>query len=478
VDAVNRRNNITSREEEGGVKRAARFLFGRQIFGVLVSVGAVLAITRSIGPSAYGTYASAFGIVYFLQNVGSLGIGTYLKRLPNRLTDHDCDQAFTLLAPLSFLTTAIGLVLVFGGVFAHPAPAFSAVACALLATIPLMHLQQIYLSRLEVELAYDRVGTVELVGLAMYFAVGFALARVNAGPWAPVGGWWAQQLALTCGFAFRSNYLPRLAWSASSAGEMLKYGAASTAATIAFSLKSLVVPVYIPKAIGTVAVGQIALSIRILEQLAFLRQVTSRMAIPILARKVREPEALRRAFTMAAELQLLAVAVPVVAFALVSGRVIPAVFGPQWSAAGNLVPLLAPPALALAAFNLHNVVLGLNSRPLTLFVSHAVGATCLWSAAVTLVPVFGIEGYAFAELAAMGSWLITDKLVARRYPRPKYPTLLTWWLGASLTALAPVLSWWLLFAAPAALLSPWSLRALRKYVMLLSERAHVSPDLE
>jgi PST family polysaccharide transporter len=73
----------------------------RQALGILLSLIGVLFITRVIGPTEYGLYGVAYGIVSFLGGLGIWGLDVYLLRKTSNPDQQDYDQAFTLLLCIS-----------------------------------------------------------------------------------------------------------------------------------------------------------------------------------------------------------------------------------------------------------------------------------------------------------------------------------------------------------------------------------------
>jgi len=87
-----------------------------------------------------------------------------------------------------------------------------------------VNLQQVPLSLLERELNYNSIGLIEIIGQLGFFAVALGVAVVNPTAWAPVFGWWAQQVVLLLGYWSRAGYRPRLVWQRDIVREMLGFG--------------------------------------------------------------------------------------------------------------------------------------------------------------------------------------------------------------------------------------------------------------
>jgi O-antigen/teichoic acid export membrane protein len=453
------------------VLKGGRLLLIRQAAGLLVSVGGVLALTRLIGPSSYGVYAAAFGIMFVGQAMGELSLDVFLVRHAGELPLRLCHQVFTVLVVLGAITTAVLFSLAPILASLLDLPRFTGVALALFASIPVIHLQQVPLSRLERQLDYRSIGLIEVSTQLAFFAVALPSAALGAGVWAPVAGWWTQQLILLFGFWSRDTYRPRLVWDAREVREILAYGIVATSSTFAYSLRNLVNPLLVGAVAGAAAVGYVSLAIRLVEQLGFAKQVMTRLSIAVLARIVDDRDRLRRALTQGTELQLLTVGLPLTGFSLLASMLIPILFGEEWRRVATLVPLLTPAYLAAAAFNLHLAVMMTRARPWDVVLSQGGSSALLWGAAAYFLPRYGVNGYAYGELVAAASWLLTDRLMARRFPRPEYTVSAGWWAALSATALAPVVSWWLVLALPACLLMPRSVSELRSVASLLVPRS-------
>lgn len=446
---------------KASVLRGGRFLLTRQGLGLVLSLVGVLAITRAIGAGGYGLYAAAFGIAFFAQATSELSLDVYLVRFPGDLGREVCDQVFTLLVILAVVATA-------ALVAAAPAIAhfvqirdFEPIAVAMFASIPLTQLQQVHLSRLERSFDYKRIGAVELAAQVGYLAVALPAAFAMHSAWAPVMGWWFQQLILLVGFWVSDAYRPRLLWVRVLALDALKYGLVTNSSNFVYSTRTLVAPILVSRLLGATGVGYIALALRLVQQLGFVQLVMLRISIAVLGKVADDGARLRRAMTQGAEMQLLSVGIPLTCFSLVAAKVIPLVFGSNWAPVARLLPVLSIPYMALSLFSVVTATLSLDPRPWRLLITQASNAGLLWLGALIFIPKCGIAGYAYAELCTMASWVVADRLLVLSRPRPDYRYVLPWWLGLSAASIAPVTTWWTLVAIPVALALPGSVRELR-----------------
>lgn len=440
------------------VMQRGRVLLVRQVAGLIVTLVGMLALTRIIGPADYGVYTAAFTIAFFAQTMGELSLDVFIVRHPGELSLEVCHQVFTLLLVLAVGTTTLMLAITPLIADIVRLPNFTPVMLVLFASIPIMHMQQVPLSRLERRLDYGSIGPVEVGAQVAFYVVAVPMAVKGAGVWAPVAGWWSEQLVLLLGFWLRDDYRPSLRWRPAEIRQILAFGGASTGSTFVYNLRNLVNPLLVGSTLGAAAVGYVSLSVRLLEQLAFARNIILRMWLAVVARVVEDRERLRRGLESAMEMQIVAVGIPQAGFALTGALVIPRVFGAKWTEMADLVPILMPSSLAFTTFQLVNAVMLTKRRPWELFFSQGASTILLAVGAAVLLPIDGVKGYGYAELIAMASWIVADHFFAKHFLRPKYTVPLCWWLGLSAIGLAPVTSWWLALVAAPCLLSPASVR--------------------
>jgi PST family polysaccharide transporter len=458
------------------VMRGGALLLGRQMLGAVLAFLGMLALARLLGPEQNGIYFTAFGIVFFVQNAAKLGLDVFLLRVPDPVDTRMLDQVFLLLCGLG--VTACALVAAASPAIADALhmPDLEGPMLAMSATIPAMHLYRVPLAKLERELAFGRIGIAELAAQALFFGIAIAAAFRGLGPYAPVLGWWAQQIALLVAFFSLAGYRPAFHWSSAIAREALAHGSLVTGSVLIQSLRSLIVPIVIGGAQGPAAVGIVALATRLIENLSMARTVIARIAVPVLGKLSHDRSRLVATLCLGIEVQTLAVAGPILIFSLAAGFLIPLLFGPGWEEAARMVTLLAPSAIAAAVFSLFTQLLMTEARPRGLVLAQAAATSLAWIAAAIAVPRLGVTGFAFAELAAALAWIVPARLVRRRLGPVSYDPAGLWAGAASLAALSPVVGWWLLLPLPALALNPATRRAFRRAAAALSGSAPGSSD--
>lgn len=427
------------------------YLMLRQGLGVLVSAVGVLLLTRAIGPGNYGLWAAALGIYYYLFNVSRLGIEVYLIRSEEEPRSQDYHQAFTLLLLLGLTGTGLGIL-------ALPLierwvrlEGFSPVAMVLFVALPVSVLGLVPLVHLERALEYKRIALIELCGLTTTYAVALPLAYGGLGPWAPVSGWWAQQLLTLCLLYRRSTYRPRLHWEAARARAMLRYGLSYSASNWIWQLRDLVNPLLVGRYAGAEAVGYVALASRLVQQFSFdITGVVHRLSIAALARIQVERRRLTNAVAEGTNLQLMALGPLLVGAGLVAYYILPPLLGASWVPVLEIYPFIALHYLGYAMFSLSISALQVLRRNREVAAFHLLHIVVFAAAAALLVPRLGFIGYGWAEVVALPTFVLLQIWVRSRIGRVSYARAGVWFLGWSLPLFSPQLGplAWVSLVAP------------------------------
>ena len=417
------------------VVRGSAFLVIRQGVGVVIGVGGILLLTRLIGPAAYGTFAAAQVVLSYAVAVTELGLGVYLIRMAQSEEETAFHQAFTLLLILGVGGALIGMALLPLLKALVPLPGFGPAVVALLAGLPMVHLAKVPIARLEHRLDYRRVAIIEIAGIFAYYGVALGLAFRGWKVGAPIAGWWAQ-FGLHLLMAFRTGYRPRLMWNVPLIRKMLRYGTAYSVSLWVQQLRSFINPVIVGRFVGATGVGYVALAIRIVEQLGFVRTATARISIAALARLQGERERIERAVTEGMTLQILSVGPLFIAFGLVAPWAIPRAFGPAWLPVLQIYPFVAVGYLFGAMFLLHTSTLIVLERNAAATAFYAAQITALGGVAWFLVLSNGVVGYAWAEVATVPVYLYLHVLVRRYAASPDYLIPSLWLVAFTLPLLS------------------------------------------
>ncbi len=425
------------------VLRGGTFLVIRQGLGVIIGLGGVLLLTRAIGPEKYGLYAACLNIFGYVQSLSQLGIEIFVVRREGEEDSQVYHQAFTLLLLLGLggmLLSLLGLPLLSQWVRLD---GFSSVAGVIFLGLPLVLLSQVPLARLERRLDYKRVAVIELGSQLVYYLVALPLAFQGAGVWAPVAGWCTQQIQ-TVGLLFViSRYRPRLCWNPDLIKQMLSYSVGYSASSWVWQLRNLVNPLVVGRYAGAEAVGYVALAIRLVEVLSFVKGATWRLSIAALGRLQGDPIRLGKAVSEGMSLQILALGPLLVAASWVSPLILPLLFGDRWLPVIQIYPFIALSYLSNAMFNLHSSVLYVLQKNWEVTAFHVAHIILFAGASLLLVPrLSSIVGYGWGEVVALGSYAVIHIFVVRNISSPDYRLPMLWWSASAAALFVYQLGWW------------------------------------
>jgi O-antigen/teichoic acid export membrane protein len=450
------------------VLRGGVYLFVRLGLGMAISTIGIILLTRTIGPGAYGLYAAVLGIYMYLTDLSTWGVEVYLIRREEEPQPQDYHQAFSLLLLLGSAVAGLAIL-------ALPLleqwvrlEGFGSVAVAMFGALPVVLLGRVPLARLERALAYRRVALIELAAQMAFYLVALILAYRGLGVWAPIGGWWAAEL-LRLGLLYgAAAYRPRLHWESARVRAMVKYGLGYSASIWVWQLRVLVNPLVVGRYAGAEAVGYVALAIRIVEQLGFVKFVTWRLSIPALARMQEDLRRMVRAITEGITLQTMAAGVPLVAFSLAAPWIIPVVFGSRWLSVVQVYPFIALGYLANTMFSLHSSALYVLKENWRVTSFHLAHVALFAGSALLLVPYVGLRGYGWAEIAALPSYILIHIGVVARIGRPRYALAVIWFTAWAIPLLGwPFLGPWTLMGIVIPLIWPATRRELLRTVVMV-----------
>ena len=435
-------------------QRGVAFIAARYGASSLIQAGNVLVLTWWIGPRAYGAFVTAVGITTFLSSITRAGLDTHLVRSEEVPTREDYDTAFTLILLISMFLCLVGwLALPLLNLWLHDR-SFAVPYLVLLATIPLVGLAGPLLAKMERALEFRGVAQIEFGGQLCAFVVGAVLAWRGLGVWAPVVGYVAWQAFVLVAARIVSGFAPRLNFNLPRARQMMRFGLGFSASVRVWQLRNLVNPLIVGRFLGTEAVAFVALGVRAVEALGFVRTAVARVEIAALSRLREDPARGREMMQKGARWQIFALGPAFCLLALLGPKFLPTLMGARWSSVLLVFPFIAAAALTNSIFLLEASALFVEGR------QWVVTRTYLWHVALfvsgtaVLVPRFGIAGYGWAELAAcLPCFLLHDALTPNL--RVSLKACLPWLFGFDTAILSVAWSspWrWALWLPLAALL--------------------------
>lgn len=407
------------------VAAAAMYLGWRQFGGIALGIASVFVVTRLIGPADFGRYATAVATIGAISTLLSWGIGIYLVR---QRTDVDTSVEYTALGfQLLAGTIAVGVAAlasrVVSGLNNDPQTAVALLAMA--PGIPLTCVRLVPLARLERQLRFRRIAVIELIGQLLSSTTMLLLALNRDGFWAPVAGWWVQEIALTACLFGAARFRPQVRWNRSTVREILAFGGLFSFSLWSWQSKASLTSILVGRFLGVEAVGILAVTTRLVEGIGFFRSVGWRLALPALSRLKSDAGLMASRTREAIGLQLLAVGIPLTAFSWFAPWIIAPLFGIRWAPVSALFPWLAIAWVTHSAASLVTASLYLRDEMWPAIAYH-LGTTCLVSVLCVLtLPRLGLLGIGIAECAALLS-VFSLRLSRTALPRPDSFSLLAW----------------------------------------------------
>ncbi|MCS7209774.1 MAG: oligosaccharide flippase family protein [Fimbriimonadales bacterium] len=468
IDSVSEReasDSIRQQAVRGGV-----YLTVRRGVSVILGLVGVLLLTRIVGPAAYGVFSAAQGIFNYLLFVGLMSVHIYLIRAAGEGERTLFDQAFWWLLLFSggLAVLAAGAIFAVGTLWVRTEN-FVSVALLLCANLPLTVVSYVPMAMLERKMAYGMVASIEVVSQLAYYAVAIPLAWAGYGVWSLVAGFWIGQLVLPLGFFGATRYRPRWQWDLQTLRPMLRYGFTQALSEWLYNLRELAPSVILLPLAGKEATGYLAIAIRFLTMLGFVREAAGRLALSVFARVQHDSARLARAVSEAMQLQTLALGASLSGFALAAPWVLPILLGAAWDVrailtafgwAGARVLLSALFAIQGSAL----IVKGYLWLMLRANLAYAVLFLGLCYGVLPWLPLeYRLVGFLIADFVAhLPTYWYKHWGMTRFVQRPDYGITVLWSVAMLCALFAPLLGYWLYGASALLLLNPLSVRRLRE----------------
>jgi PST family polysaccharide transporter len=443
------------------LRRGAIFYTARMVISLGITALGIVILTRLVGPAAYGTYAAIVGLATFLQIAGRFGVDAYLtRRRPEEITAADEKAALSFLsltaiiggiagcftvwhlAPAAGIDVWPGFLMTAGAMFNVPA------ACAM--------------ARLERNLRFEGVATIELASQLLLYSVAVTLALKGFGLGALACGYTLQQVLLSMGLFYMASWrlLPSASWTHIRA--LLTYGGSYSASVLLWQTRQLALVAIITPLAGVAAAGQVALAVRLVEVASVFRTTAWRMAMPALARVRHALGRLSKAVDDGTFLSVLAVGVPCAVLCLVREPLILIAFGGAWSSAASLIPLLAIGSIANVLNYLTTSAMHALERNRPMILMNLIVVSLLGGLSVLLLPEVGLIAYGLAEVTATIGYMVL--VPARRrsgLARLSAGTKITALALAAVCGLALVSTWLATSLLVAAIGNPYTFRRIK-----------------
>jgi O-antigen/teichoic acid export membrane protein/GGDEF domain-containing protein len=460
--------------------RSGAYLTVREVMGAVIRLAGLVAVTRQIGPAAFGVYGAAAAYLRLPTALAQMGSEVFVVRQPGPLPRRTYDEVFTVLLVSSGVVVAAGLGLSFLlAPWFRPAGVLAPLRVLLFA-IPINICWAPYQGCIERRFAYRRMGLLELGGDVALYGTAVPLALLGYGAWSLVAGFFVWQAWLLAGSIVLSGAWPRLAWSNRTARALVAHGRTYSLGTYISSARSAIVTVIVATYAGATGVGLMNFATRFVGTMNFTDRGVHRVGMAAISRAHdSSPGRLAAGLEEGTLLLLVVLAVPLALFGLSAHWVIPDVFGRSWLPALPLYALLALWAVLHVPMTVQRTLLYARGRNMPPAVTSAIELVIVSLVSLVAVRELGIIGYGIATVAGVGATVYTyvsaRQLVVVRYRRLVVP--LVGLAPAVCVPLAP-LPWSLVLLLPPVLLlvSPTTRRELAR--ILATARATIARGRE
>jgi O-antigen/teichoic acid export membrane protein len=398
----------------GTVLRGLVWLGGVRWVAQLFTWGCTLVIARLLTPEDYGLVALATVLIYFLDVITDLGLGSALVQSRD-LSKRDIEATMGVTCALG--AGAAVLVALSAPLWARVQgdPRIVPIVQALAVGVLLTTAGAVPYSMLHRRLAFGLVARAQLVRALATAVATLIGAFVLQSYWALVVGSLVGRALFTIMLIWAEPVMPQLPGPDTKVGMLLRFGGILTADRVLNYAQTNIDVALIGALLGPRMVGLYVMAVA-LARLPFekLGSAFEPVAYPTFARLQSDAPALRRYF-LGLSLGTMAIALPGCLGLIVTANVlVPAIIGSQWNAvvrplqvAALATPLVFHLGLVSALFNAMGRV-DVNLRITTL-------TTLLTILAVLLSVQFGITAVAAASgLAFVLPWVYAEILALRR----------------------------------------------------------------
>lgn len=419
------------------------YLTARQALGAFFTLLNILLVIRVIGPGPYGIFALGNAVSGFVTQLLGMGMGVYILRqgLAEVQTLHQVFSFLLLTGALAaFLAPILASLVQY---FAHLPPEAWEPLWILFSLVPLQLLSIAPQAHIEHRLDFKRAVMAELVGQIAALLVAVPLAMTGKGIWAPIAAAWAQQVTTLALYWRLSGYQPQFLWNPTLLGKMLGYGLTYSVSMWVWQLRTPLVLTLVNRALGAEVAGNLALTLRVVEFLAFPKAIAWRISIPTFARLIPNRESLLKALEEGTLLQVFALG-PIFLFFSLTSSFFPSLLGASWTGMVDFFPYVAIAYLFNAHFSLHSAILYVLGCNFCVFVFHVAHNFLLAGGLFLFLNQWGATGYGLAEITALFSYGVVHMVLVKRVGRIQYAVSLPWTTFFAIAYFHTVLGYWAL----------------------------------
>ncbi|NBT59243.1 hypothetical protein EBT16_10715 [bacterium] len=407
------------------IRKAYQLFIGKQAASMALSFGSAVLIARQIGPSAYGAYFISITLIEYLLQACQFGMVPLLYREKSEKFRESYNTFFVFTVTVAFVLSA----LVFAGIFFYPfsdPESFTAVKWVIF-SLPLFVANSAFKLALEKELRSKDIVSSEILAHVAFLLVGSVLAFLQKGLWAPVLGWWAQNLVFFLLLLRSRPSLPNFHSSWNLVRPMLKSGTPIVGVSLISGLEGLSMSALTSSKLGLSSTGEIGLVKKIIARASFLQAPNVRISNIVCGNHVSDSERLKNFTEKNLFSNTLAFGCVFLALAWTPNIVFEKLLGSNWGGSSLLLPWLCFATFTTSSLYVFQAgLIALEEHRPRLFL--ATGSLLvLVVSALGLMPRFGMRGWAMAESLASFVWLGLPVFFGLKVGRIRYRSSFILW---------------------------------------------------
>ncbi|WP_432537486.1 lipopolysaccharide biosynthesis protein [Kineococcus arenarius] len=325
-------------------------------------VGFVL-LGRLLQPEEFGVVALAMVFITLLTVVADAGFSTYLiqaREVGRRTTSTAFYISLALGALLAGALAAVARPLA----AAFDAPQLAHVLPVVSVAVLVAGASSVPVALLARELRFRDLAVRQVAATVTSVVVAIVLAFAGAGVWALVAQHVVRSVVACAVLWARTDFRPAWAFDRVEARAMTRFGASALLVQLGQQTRDQGESLLVGAVTGTTALGHWTVARRFVGVVVDLfSSVVNVVAQPVFAKVRDDRRQLARALGSTSALGALLLAPVLVALALLSDVVVPAVFGSQWRLAASIAAVLALRSLVLSLSEFHRSALLAAGRP-------------------------------------------------------------------------------------------------------------------
>ena len=373
--------------------RGAAMAFVSQGLRFVLQIGSQIVLARLLLPSEFGLIAMITPLLSFVQIFNELGL-TQATVQRAKISHEELSTLFWVNVGISVgLAAAVCLAAPLVALF-YGEPRLTLVTICMAGLLVLSGLSAQQMAIMNRSMRFLQLSVIDFTCLAVAVAAGIGAAWYGMGYWSLVVMQAANSLTITVLSWAMSDWRPLSPRKMSSVGSLLRFGGHVTGYNVLSFAGANLDSVLIGVAGGSHTLGLYDRAQRLVSTPVWhIGGPIARVAVALLSRLNDQHAHYRRAYVQMLQVLLLAMVPGFVAAAMVSERLVPALFGPAWTEAAPIVTWLAV-AVMFAPFGLSTYWLFVSQGRVGQQLAYGGLRTALTLAALMVGLPWGVVGVA------------------------------------------------------------------------------------